>query len=469
VTFNSAPFVFFVAWVLVLYLAVARTNRERLWVLAGGSLVFYASFGLRFVPVIVGQALFTHAISRRIHAEPEKSGKRTWLIVTVAGNVALLIAFKYADFLLQSVAQGLAVAGVKLTPPSLDIGRPIGLSFSTLFAIGYAVDVFRGTARPPRLLVFLSGFMFFPHIMSGPIGRAQVFSQFERTVVPSWDGCRRGFLLIGAGLANKTIGDLLGNQAAPVFAAQAHPDALQYWTGSLAFTGQIYADFAGYTDLVSGVACLVGITLPQNFNLPYAAQSPTEFWHRWHMSLSTWLRDYLWLPLTLKYPSRPLMNLITTMVLCGLWHGAAWTYVAWGLFNGVLLIGSHVLAARFPDNAKRVTESLPLRILCTLVTFYLVVLGRVIYRSVSLGKALDALREMHVPRAASLWTWDATAGLSLTVAALVVSHLISYGTLRIPQSSSQRSGVVTWLATGALVTFSFVFATAARGFIYAGF
>jgi alginate O-acetyltransferase complex protein AlgI len=218
------------------------------------------------------------------------------------------------------------------------------------------------------------------------------------------------------------VADLLAAPSDALFQASGAHSALEAWTGALAFTGQIYADFSGYTDIAIGVALLLGFVLPPNFDLPYLATSPIDFWRRWHLSLSTWLRDYLYIPLGGNRNGR-YRNLLLTMLLGGLWHGANWTFVLWGLYHGLLLVAAHLLVGRFP--ALKETPSAAVRWLKRLGTLYLVVLGWVLFRADSVGTAFRVLRGMHAPSVASSFTWPAVLTLLFVVVGLVLCHAAS--------------------------------------------
>jgi alginate O-acetyltransferase complex protein AlgI len=332
----------------LLYYAVAGSAVARQWVLIGASLLFYAWWDVRFLVLPVAQIgvtwLLTLAHERRKSHAP--------LIAGIALNLLSLGTFKYLNFILASVA---AAAGIAL--PQVSIILPIGISFFTFQLISYLVDRMRGEApiypfRPFALFVLL-----FPHLIAGPIVRHnELVPQFA--LDPHRDGMWRR---IGIGLAIFTIGfakkvllaDKLGEVADPLFgAAQTHALNLgEAWTGTLAFAFQLFLDFSAYTEMAIGSALIFGLILPENFRRPYLATDIRDFWRRWHITLSNFIRDYLYIPLAssraglLRYipfnRTRALAAILAAMALCGLWHGAGWTYVAWGLWHGVGLVVHH--------------------------------------------------------------------------------------------------------------------------------
>jgi alginate O-acetyltransferase complex protein AlgI len=317
--------------------------------------------------------------------------------------------------------------GVDITPPTLSIILPIGISFYTFQSISYVVDVYRGTFGVRKTIrEYLAALTFFPHLVAGPIVRSSfILPQFDKFTPARWDACVAGFLLIAVGLLKKTAADLLGVVADGTFDAAGPFSAVESWTGSLAFAGQVYGDFSGYSDMATGLALLLGIMLPPNFNLPYLAWSPVEFWRRWHISLSTWLRDYLYISLGGSRGTawRTYVNLGLTMLLGGLWHGASWTFVLWGLYHGLLLTGTHLITRRGKSNPNAFRIPAVVKVA---LTFYLVTIGWVLFRAKSLDGAFEILRGMHLPDKASEMGFAATLTLLLTVIVLVGCHLLDW-------------------------------------------
>ncbi|MCW2237646.1 MBOAT family O-acyltransferase [Azospirillum canadense] len=344
--FHTQSFVLgFLPAVLILFYAVARREAAREWVMVIASVVFYGWWDVRFVPLLLGQTLATWALAHLHRRWPMK-----WIVPAgVAANLAILGYFKYANFFLDSLSALLGpLLGWDL--PHSDVLLPIGISFFTFELISYLIDLRRGRVPTYPLRGFCLFVFFFPHLIAGPIVR-------HNELIPQLadDPLRPGFAeRFGKGLALFILGfakkvllaDPLARVADPVFAhaAGAVPGLGEAWSGALAFSFQLYFDFSAYTEMALGIALLFGIRLPMNFDAPYKAASVRDFWRRWHMTLSRYLRDYLYIPLGGSRAgfSRYVLASLATMGLCGLWHGAAWTFVAWGLMHGVGLIACHV-------------------------------------------------------------------------------------------------------------------------------
>jgi D-alanyl-lipoteichoic acid acyltransferase DltB (MBOAT superfamily) len=336
--FQSQVYVLaFLPLTVALYYALASAAAARQWVLIAASLVFYGWWDPRFIILVVSQITATWLLALAY----ERSGARAWLIAGVVLNLASLGTFKYLDFLLASfeTASGLAF-------PRAHLILPIGISFFSFQLISYLVDRMRGNAplypfRPFALFVLV-----FPHVIAGPIVRHnELVPQFAEN--PLRDGM---WARIGAGLVIFTVGFgkkvLLADRLAPTVdqlftqVAQRTLDFGEAWTAALAFSFQLFLDFSAYTEMAIGSALLFGLVLPENFRRPYLATDLRDFWRRWHISLSNFLRDYLYIPLggSRAGAARYALATIVTMGLCGLWHGAGWTYVAWGLWHGIGLI-----------------------------------------------------------------------------------------------------------------------------------
>jgi D-alanyl-lipoteichoic acid acyltransferase DltB (MBOAT superfamily) len=422
--FNTPAFlVFFLVFYVVFHLLL-KGNDAKLILICTGSLFFYGTWNIRFVPILLGTGLVDFYLARMIAREEVPLRKRNLLTLSVVMNLSVLAFFKYTDFALASLHDGLALVGVKTTARSLGLVAPLGISFYTFQSLSYTLDVYRGVYKPQkRFLEFLSSLTFFPHLVAGPIVRSSMLlPQFEKLPPLTDEAGRRGLLLVASGLFKKTIADLLGQTVAATFDKAGALHGVAGWTGALAFTAQIYGDFAGYTDMAMGVAALLGIRLPDNFNLPYLATSPVDFWRRWHITLSNWLRDYLYMPLALAIRQHPYFNLILTMTLAGLWHGPRWTYVAFGLYHGVLLAITQWLISRTSDEWNDRLSRWPLKLPRIALTFYLTVVGFVVFRAETFAGARRVLRAMHgVPRGAS--SADLFS-LGLVGAALAACHLL---------------------------------------------
>lgn len=423
--FNTPIFFVFLIVFLLFYGFVFLRHKPRIYFILVSSLVFYGTWNYRFIPLLVGSAVIDYFLAQAIYNSDSKQRKKLFLTLSVVMNLGILALFKYADFAIESVADLLAVLGYNADLPTLSWVLPVGISFYTFQSLSYTIDVYRGDMKARKgLAEFTTALAFFPQLVAGPILRARhILPQFHKLPVPTWDMVRNGFLLITIGLFKKTIADLLAAPAANAFDGGA-VSLLETWTGVLAFAGQIYGDFSGYSDMAIGIALLIGFKIPLNFRLPYFALSPVDFWKRWHISLSTWLRDYLYISLGGKH--KRIRNVMITMLLGGLWHGAAWTFVAWGLFHGLIIIATHLLAQSSVFAGFAQNQQFRTRLFKWLITFYLVLIGWVLFRATSMDSAWQIITNMHsfggLPDAGT----HALMIFVLTVVALVFMHVMDY-------------------------------------------
>lgn len=384
--------------------------------LSAASIFFYGWWDPRNVLLLCGSILFNYLLGR---AQARRMERPVWLLwLAVGGNLGLLGAYKYAGFAAASIN---ALAGTALPVP--DIVLPLGISFFTFTQIAFQVDVHRGLAKEYNLVHYTLFVTYFPHLVAGPIlHHKQMMPQFAR---PETYGVNAGNIAAGmsiftAGLAKKVLlADRLGAYAAPVFSSAAGGDAPTFfvaWAGALAFTFQIYFDFSGYSDMAIGLSRLFGIDLPLNFNSPYKARNIIEFWRRWHMSLSTFLKDYLYIPLggSRRGALRRYQNLMATMLLGGLWHGANWTFVVWGGMHGLCLCANHLWRGVL-GRPEGPPTSRAARVAGTAATFLAVVVAWVFFRAESLTGAVGMLSGMVGLGGISLpmRLADALGGLSL--------------------------------------------------------
>ena len=406
------------------------------------SVVFYAFAGhWWFIVPMLLTTVVDYWVAIRIAGE-RRPGPRGWLLaVSLAGNLGMLAYFKYSGLMVRTAEQGLVALGLESSAGAFhwfEVVLPAGISFYTFQTLSYIIDVWRGQAPAERNFVRFAGFVsFFPHLVAGPLTRHhQLIPQLARIartgIDPRW---REGVLLFSVGLCKKVlIADRLGNLIDPMLAAPAGLDASRAWLGLLGYAFQIYFDFSGYSDMAIGLGRLFGIELPQNFNSPYKAVSPSDFWRRWHMTLSLWLRDYLYISLggNRCSPARRRFNLMATMVLGGLWHGANWTFAAWGTWHGLLLVGHHAC----PAWDRRLSPFWQRNL-----TFLLVTLGWVFFRADSFGPAarwfagLGGLHGLDLGWTRETVSLAALVALSLGLARLCPNSLeLPLGRLgRVPQ------------------------------------
>lgn len=427
--FNSRVFLLFFACVLVLH-HLPLPWRLRKANLVAASYLFYAAWNPPFVLLLVISTLADWVAARRIHQAKSIGARRGWLALSLSVNLGLLGFFKYSAFLVTTFAGALGAIGLRYSPPELDIVLPIGISFYTFQTLSYTLDVYRRKLEPWGSLVDYALYVtFFPQLVAGPIVRARDFlPQCSRPRRATLDGLAWGLALLVLGLFQKSViaDSILARPAEGLFDGTGQPGALDAWVGALAFSGQIFCDFAGYSTCAIGVALCLGFALPDNFHAPYAAIGFSDFWHRWHITLSTWLRDYLYISLggSRGGTARTGVNLLITMFLGGLWHGAAWTFVAWGLLHGLYLVAERYAKAAF--GAWKVWATPPGRLLLGLLTFALVTVAWVFFRSPSFERAfvvLSALAglstEAPSPPSQSILGLSLTLG---TVAAIVAAH-----------------------------------------------
>ncbi|HBZ70036.1 MAG TPA: MBOAT family protein [Deltaproteobacteria bacterium] len=393
--FHSIEFLQLFVVTFVLYWSL-KSQRLRLGTLVLASVYFYARWNPWLVFLLIFTALFDFSIARGIERAQSQRVRRALLVLSLCVSLGLLGFFKYTNFLLGLVWPAVRPFGVVSDPPFLKIILPLGISFYTFETISYVVDVYR--RRIPaerRLLNYMLFLMFFPHLIAGPIVRPGDFlPQLERLRRFDWSRIELGARLFLLGLLKKAvIADQLAQVVDPVYAAPAGFGSGAVWVATLAYAIQIYCDFSGYSDMAIGCAHCFGLKLPRNFNLPYLSQNVAEVWTRWHISFSTWLRDYLYIPLGGNRGGRlaTYWNLIVTMLLGGLWHGAGLTYVCWGLYHGILLaLHRAVPLPRWVGH----TALAPLRIA---VTFLLWCFGVMLFRAQNLGDAGVILLRMLVP------------------------------------------------------------------------
>lgn len=353
------------------------------------SVIFYAWGGPKFIFVILGTTFLDFYLVNAMHNTKTKSGKRQYLIVSLAMNLGLLFYFKYCNFFIDNV-NALFGADIKWTKVIL----PIGISFYTFESITYVVDVYRGIHKPLKnFWHYQTYIIFFPKLIAGPIVRyhdiADQITNLEKNYTSETK--LSGFFIFCFGLAKKVIiANTLGMQADAVFKlAPDQIDTAAAWVGAIAYTFQIYFDFSGYSDMAIGLGKIMGFRLPENFKNPYLSFSITEFWRRWHMTLGAWMKNYLYIPLggNKVTAAKLYRNLVVVFLLSGLWHGASWNFVLWGAFHGLFL----VLERLFLGNVyKKIGKAVS-----TVITFIIVITGWVLFRNEDLSMATHVIKQMY--------------------------------------------------------------------------
>ncbi len=386
--FNSWVFLAFFAITFSLYALTQRKLALQNLVLLVASYVFYGWWDWKFLTLIALSTVLDYVAGLKIANAGSAAEKKKWVTFSVVANLSILGVFKYTNFFLESLGELLAMLGLEAAMPSLRIVLPVGISFYTFQSMSYTIDVYRGkTNAASSLLNFALYVSFFPQLVAGPIERSNRFlPQVESPRKITLGGIETGIWLMLWGLFKKVVvADNAAAIANPIFDDLGAHSGAELWLAALAFSAQIYGDFSGYSDMARGLAKIMGFDLLLNFKLPYFATSPSDFWLRWHVSLSAWLRDYLYIPLGGNRGGsyQTYRNLVLTMVLGGLWHGAAWNFVIWGVFHGAILV-IYRLAEQRPG-PKLPTGKLWADLLRMSMMFPLTVVGWIIFRAQSVA------------------------------------------------------------------------------------
>jgi alginate O-acetyltransferase complex protein AlgI len=394
--FNSLTFVLFFAIVLALHSAPFPWRQKKINLLLA-SYLFYAAWNPPFVILLWVSTVVDWWAAQAMVKSEKKSTRRAWMLISVVVNLGMLGYFKYGEFLLENFTALMSSIGVAYQPPEWNIILPVGISFYTFATLSYTLDVYLKRAKPATNFLDYALFVtFFPHLVAGPIMRpTELVPQFAEPRRATPYQLYFGLALIILGLFQKVV--LADGFLAPVVekvydAREGAPLALDAWVATLAFSGQIFCDFAGYSTTAIGVAMALGFAMPDNFRFPYAAVGFSDFWRRWHITLSSWLRDYLYIPLggNRHGPARTYTALMGTMLLGGLWHGAAWTFVVWGGLHGLYLAVERWLKQRFAGVALGPAPIVALGLL----TYVLVNITWVFFRAKDFGVASKMLTSM---------------------------------------------------------------------------
>lgn len=399
--FNSYTFIVFFIIILILHNLPFTWKAKKINLLLA-SYIFYAAWNPPFILLLWLSTVIDFYVGRALYTQQNVTKKRLLLIVSLIGNLGMLCFFKYGTFLLENFTHLINLLGADFHPAKPNIILPAGISFYTFTTLCYTIDMYKKESKPVKSLLDFSLFVtFFPHLVAGPIVRPpQLVPQFETERKATKKQLYDGLLLLSLGLFMKVVlaDSMLAGPANDMFGARSAVTAVDAWTGVLAFCGQIFFDFAGYSTCAIGVALCLGFILPQNFNYPYAAIGFSDFWRRWHITLSAWLRDYLYIPLggNRKGNVRTYVNLMLTMLIGGLWHGANWTFVVWGGLHGFYLwIEKFIddktgrIKAMVSSHKKTVAG-----FLYALFTFFLINITWVFFRANTFTKAGDILQSM---------------------------------------------------------------------------
>ena len=454
--FNSYTFIAFFIVVLILH-NLPFTWKVKKMNLLIASYIFYAAWNPPFILLLWLATVVDFLVGRALYRQENKSKKRMLLVVSLAGNLGMLIFFKYGGFLLENFTALVNAIGIDYHPAKPNIILPAGISFYTFTTLCYTIDMYKRRSEPVKSLLDFALFVtFFPHLVAGPIVRPpQLVPQFEKPRSASRKQLLEGLMLISMGLFMKVVlaDGMLSASADTVFASSGKLLPLDAWTGVLAFSGQIFFDFAGYSTCAVGAALCLGFVLPQNFMYPYAAIGFSDFWKRWHITLSAWLRDYLYIPLggNRKGKFRTYINLMITMLLGGLWHGASWTFVVWGGLHGLYLwvekffrdravTNTGIVSVQTADTeAVLVKASLAPGIMgnktinnffLALLTFFLINVTWVFFRSSSFIQSWELLKSMfsQTNGGVALLSTLAILKVGVIVSCMVVAHWLMRNT-----------------------------------------
>jgi len=393
--FNTVEFLIFFTIILIALVFIKNQKFQHLLLLGASYFFFYYSSNY-LISLLIISTILDFYLAKAIWNTTNITKKKILLIISLAGNLGLLGFFKYADFGIEQINQMMYAVNLEQIP-YLDLVLPIGISFYTFQTISYIVDVYRGKLEPSKSLKEFALYVaFFPQLVAGPIVRASVFLPQLREKLKLFDkkplslisiknhNLKFGITLISIGFFKKMFfADNIAPLANLVFSNPFDFSSFEIWAATIAFGIQIYGDFSGYSDIAIGTALILGFKLPINFNKPYFATSPADFWQRWHISLSTWLRDYLYIPLggNKKSHSRTYVNLAAVMFLGGLWHGASWNFVVWGMLHGAYLAIHRLIITKFPIlNEIKFFKSKIGKIIAILITQYFVFLAWIPFR-----------------------------------------------------------------------------------------
>lgn len=400
--FNSIGFIFFLPTVYILYWCLARKLKSQNVLLLGASYFFYACWDWRFLFLLIFSTLLDYYTGIKIYNASSKKRKSFWLWLSLIINLGFLGVFKYYNFFVESFADGLSLLGIKSSISSLNVILPVGISFYTFHGLSYIIDVYKNRILPERNFINYSVFVsFFPLLVAGPIERAthllpQIIEHRKFDYSKSVDGLRQ---ILWGFFKKIVIADNCAEYANLVFNNPDQYSGSSLLFGAIFFSFQIYCDFSGYSDIALGVARLFGIELLRNFAFPYFSRDIAEFWRRWHISLSSWFKDYLYIPIGGSKASLlvKIRNVFIIFIVSGLWHGANWTFVFWGIINAIYVIPSILLNSN-RSNLDIVAKGKYLpsfkEFYSILITYTLTVFAWIFFRSTDIQSAFDFFSKM---------------------------------------------------------------------------
>lgn len=393
--FNSFTFWIFFAVVILFYRYLPHRGQNRMLLIA--SYIFYGYWDYRYLSLIFISTVIDYFVANAIHANNEQKTRRKLLTISIAANLGMLGFFKYFNFFISEMSEILTFIGLPVSMPVLNIVLPVGISFYTFQTMSYTIDVYRRKTVPTsHFLDFALYVSFFPQLVAGPIERSySLLPQILEKRPQIKENFIEGTYHVLIGLFKKVV--IADNMAPIVNSIFSRPvselTGPEILVGVYAFAFQIYGDFSGYSSIAQGIARWMGFKLSWNFKMPYFAANPSDFWQRWHITLSSWLRDYLYIPLGGNRFGHllTLRNLMLTMLLGGLWHGAGWTFIAWGFYHGLLLILYRLFEFKQEGISRRVMQHRFAKSLRVILFFHLICLSWLLFRAESMPQALDML------------------------------------------------------------------------------
>jgi alginate O-acetyltransferase complex protein AlgI len=483
VIFNSIAFAaFFTAFFLLYWLAFNRSLRGQNLLILAASYMFYAWADWRFLPLLVGNSAIFYLLGKAVHRSRSEKVKHRLVLLGAALGLGGLIFFKYTAFLLQSAADALLAFGVTTSVGPLNVLLPLGISFYTFRNLSYLFDLQNGKVEPARdWIVYFSYVAFFPCLVAGPIDRPKtLIPQLESKRVFDYEPACDGLAQVAWGLFKKVVvADNCGVFADEIFAGYRELPGSTLLLGAFFYTMQIYADFSGYSDMALGLSRLLGFTVTRNFDYPFFAQNIAEFWRKWHVSLTSWMTDYVYMPLAIQFRDLgklgTILAIVVNFTLIGIWHGPNWTFVLFGFLHGCLFIPLVLMGTLGKKRKIVASRSLPTAIesVNMLVTFSMVMLTMVIFRSASVGDAMEYFHRLASP---SLFSFPVITKkiLAPCTLAFVFLMIVTEWFNRDKPHPLYRSGPgwpkpIRWSFYYAAAVFMFFFAAGGQTFIYGQF
>ncbi|MCX2743048.1 MBOAT family protein [Mangrovivirga sp. M17] len=466
--FNTLGFILFFIVILILYYAPLLGWKGKKIMLLIASYLFYGLWNPPLILLLWISTLVDWTAGNKLYKLSDKSKKRLWLLLSICVNLGFLGFFKYGEFLLNNFIEFVNLFGLEYVPPEFDIILPMGISFYTFQTMSYTIDMYRNRIKPAKtFLDFALYVTFFPQLVAGPIVRSdELIPQYYEPKKASQNQFVLGLLLLSIGLFEKTVfaDSLFAPVSDRVFGTDGNLPAVDAWAGVLAFSGQIFFDFAGYSLCAIGIALALGFKLPDNFRYPYGAIGFSDLWGRWHITLSSWLRDYLYIPLggnrgTL---SRTYVNLMLTMLLGGLWHGAGWTFIFWGLLHGLYLIIERFLK----DKVSIKSSNILLNIFLAFLTFQCVNITWVFFRAQNFEMAINLLGSMFFINEGEPLLWTSSLVFVFGFMMLVFAGhyaMRNKSLVGVIESSPRWFVTIVW---GIMIFGLFIVQTTGKQFIY---